>query len=296
MARCVECGVAGAVLLACARAFVAGAVDLDAQVLLWPVEVDLDAVELGVDERFGELGVLDLGEELILESAAGAGAAWRWALREASRTASSWRPVARVIAWRVASRLKRLRNAASWITFASCAAVSTEERSTSRRAIVVTGIPSWTVTSRRSRLRVLRTRTPGSVRAVLRAPSRRCPPGPGAATPPRASPPQMAQHGALPGRQRPRPSSARAGTTARARPRTRLGTSRGARPRGHALRRAASQPEIRELRGRDKPVLPGGEAGQLRIEGEGCVTFVSSWPTFVIHPPIMPPRPLQISP
>jgi hypothetical protein len=68
-------------------------------------------------------------------------------------------------------------------------------------------------------------------------------------------------------------------------------------PGGHALcHGAARESGLDELSGRDQPVLPGGQAGQLRIEGRGCVTFVSSWATFVNHPPIMPPRAFQITP
>ena len=52
-----------------------------------------------------------------------------------------WRPLALAIASFVAVRLKRLRNVASWITFASWWAVSSSVRSTSMRAIVVTGMP-----------------------------------------------------------------------------------------------------------------------------------------------------------
>ena len=68
-------------------------------------------------------------------------------------------------------------------------------------------------------------------------------------------------------------------------------------PSGHAIRHAApTEPEIRELRRRHKPVLARGETGQLRIEERGCVTFVLSWRTFVNHPPIMPAGALQFSP
>ena len=61
-----------------------------------------------------------------------------------SSTWRLWRPLARVIAARTARSSKSLRNAASWITFASWCGVSTSLRSTSVRGTVVTGMPSRT--------------------------------------------------------------------------------------------------------------------------------------------------------
>jgi hypothetical protein len=50
-----ERSIAPRVLVARARTAVAGSVDLDRQAQVGPVEVDLEAVEVRVDERFGEL-------------------------------------------------------------------------------------------------------------------------------------------------------------------------------------------------------------------------------------------------
>jgi hypothetical protein len=54
---------------------VAGTVDLDDQVQLWPVEVDLEVLDLRVDERFRQAGFACTGEEAVLELATCAGAA-----------------------------------------------------------------------------------------------------------------------------------------------------------------------------------------------------------------------------
>jgi hypothetical protein len=80
--------VAMCVIVFGARTGVARPVDLDDQVLVWPVEVDLDVLDSCVDERFGQVGFACKSEEAVLEVAARAGAA---GLVELERLSSTWR-------------------------------------------------------------------------------------------------------------------------------------------------------------------------------------------------------------
>ena len=127
------------------------AVDLDAQA--GPAEVHLEAVDLDVLARVGEAGAADEPEEPTLVAALRAGAAGlvesQRLLEDAQLAARARGPSRRASP----ARLNSSRNAASWITFASCSASMTSVRSTSIRATVVTGIPFTTVMSRGSRFR-----------------------------------------------------------------------------------------------------------------------------------------------
>ena len=107
------------VLPLCARAGVAGAVDLDDEVEFRPVEVDLDVLDLGVDERFGQSGIACESEEAVLELAARARASYGVEFErflEDVQVVAAVGPADRGADGRSSNRL---RNAASWITFAS---------------------------------------------------------------------------------------------------------------------------------------------------------------------------------
>ena len=79
------------------------AVDLDHEPAIGPVEVDLEAVEPGIDERLGQAHA----EEGILGAAARPGAARPVELDRSSRTARLWRPFARAMTSRTAASTKR---------------------------------------------------------------------------------------------------------------------------------------------------------------------------------------------